>query len=70
MPTLVVGQLTQRKGIRDGAIGFAPTLASANESDGVDTKDEKDDAVRCGKVTENNGVFGLLFPSAADERAL
>jgi hypothetical protein len=44
-------------------------LAGADESDGVDTEDEKEDAVRCGKATENDGVFGLLFPSAADDQA-
>jgi hypothetical protein len=55
--------------IQGGAVGFAPTLAGADESDGADTEDEKDDAVRCRKATENDDVFGLLFPSAADDRA-
>jgi hypothetical protein len=56
-------------GIQGGAVGFAPTLAGADESNDADTEDEKDDVVCCGKATENDDIFGLLFPSAADDRA-
>jgi hypothetical protein len=56
-------------GIQGGAVGFAPTLAGADESDDTDMEDEKDDAVHCGKTTENDSIFGLRFPSAADDRA-